>query len=83
MHGNPAMNEATIRQLAASVLADIAPEADLGCVRDDEDLRDALDLDSMDFQNFVIGLHRGSGHPIPEADYPKLFTLRGVLAYLG
>jgi len=37
----------------------------------------------MDFQNFVIGLHRGSGHPIPEADYPKLFTLRGVLAYLG
>jgi acyl carrier protein len=77
------MTEAEIRQLAASVLAGIAPEADLAGLRDDEDLRDALDLDSMDFQNFVIGLHRGSDHPIPEADYPKLFTLRGVLAYLG
>ncbi len=77
------MTETEIRQLAASVLAGIAPEADLAGVRDDQDLRAALDLDSMDFQNFVIGLHRGSGHPIPEADYPRLFTLRGVLAYLG
>ena len=76
------MTETEIRQLAASVLAGIAPEADLAGVRDDQDLRDALDLDSMDFQNFVIGLHRGSGHPIPEADYPKLFTMRGVIAYL-
>ncbi len=77
------MNDKDIRKLAAEVLAAIAPEADLGTVRDDEDLRAALDLDSMDFQNFVIGLHRGSGLPIPEADYPRLFTLRGVLAYLA
>ncbi|MDD2729383.1 acyl carrier protein [Malikia sp.] len=76
------MNESDIRTLAASVLAGIAPEAELGTVRDDADLREALDLDSMDFQNFVIGLHRGSGVAIPEADYPRLFTLRGVIAYL-
>ena len=76
------MNEAEIRQLAASVLAGIAPEADLASVQDAQDLREALDLDSMDFQNFVIGLHRGSGVAIPEADYPRLFTLRGVIAYL-
>ncbi len=76
------MNESDIRTLAASVLAGIAPEADLASVRDDADLREALDLDSMDFQNFVIGLHRGSGFAIPESDYPRLFTLRGVIAYL-
>lgn len=77
------MNEAEIRQLAASVLAGIAPEADLASVHDDEDLRETLDLDSMDFQNFAIGLRRGSGVAIPEADYPRLFTLRGVIAYLA
>ena len=77
------MNEAEIRQLAASVLAGIAPEADLASVNDDEDLRETLDLDSMDFQNFAIGLRRGSGVAIPEADYPRLFTLRGVIAYLA
>lgn len=77
------MDESTIRQLAAQVLADIAPEADLLTVGDEEDLREALDLDSMDFLNFVIGLHQGSGHAIPESDYPKLFTLKGCLSYLG
>lgn len=75
------MKEAEIHQLVASVLAEIAPEAKL--VRDEEDLREALDLDSMDFRSFVAGQDRGSGQPIPEADYPRPFTLRGVPAYLG
>lgn len=76
------MNEAEARALAADVLAGIAPEADLATVRDTEDLRAALDLDSMDFMNFVIGLSERSGCNIPEADTPRLFTLRGVVEYL-
>jgi acyl carrier protein len=77
------MTEAEIRNLAAEVLGDIAPEADPGDLSDDEDVREALDLDSMDFLNFVIGLHKASGVDIPEADYPKLFTMKGVVNYLG
>jgi acyl carrier protein len=76
------MNETEIRRLAAEVLAGIAPEAELASVRDDEDLREALDLDSMDFLNFVIGLSQKSGRKIPEADVPKLFTMASLLAYL-
>jgi acyl carrier protein len=77
------MNETEIRALAADVLAGIAPEADLATVGDDEDLRAALDLDSMDFMNFVIGLHQQTGIDIPEADVPKLFTLHGLVGYLA
>lgn len=77
------MNASDIRQLAADVLAGIAPEADLSGVGDGEDLREALDLDSMDFLNFIIGLSQGSGVAIPEADYPRLFTLQGLVAYLA
>ena len=77
------MTETEIRKLAAEVLGEIAPEADFGDLSDDEDMREALDLDSMDFLNFVIGLHKGSGMDIPEADYPKLFTMKGVVSYLG
>jgi len=66
------------RALAASVLARIAPEADLAAVGEDEDLREALDLDSMDFMNFVVALSEGSGIAIPDADAPRLRTLRGV-----
>ncbi|TNF63114.1 MAG: acyl carrier protein [Burkholderiales bacterium] len=76
------MNPAEIRQLASDVLAGIAPEADLSTVAEHEDLREALDLDSMDFLNFIIGLSQGSGVGIPESDYPKLFTLAGLTAYL-
>ena len=77
------MNEQDIRSMTAEVLAGIAPEADLSTVKDDEDLRDALDLDSMDFLNFVIGLSRRSGVMIPEADTPRLRTMRGLVAYLS
>jgi acyl carrier protein len=45
-------------------------------------LRQALDLDSMDFLNVVVGLHEVTGVDIPEADYPRLFTLDGMAAYL-
>jgi acyl carrier protein len=77
------MNESEVRVLVAEVLADIAPEADLASVGDDEDLRAALDLDSMDFMNFVIGLHQRSGIVIPQADVPRLVTLRQLVAYLA
>lgn len=77
------MNETQARALAADVLAGIAPEADLASVRDDEDLRQALDLDSMDFMNFVIGVSERSGVNIPEGDTPRLRTLRGLVTYLA
>jgi len=67
------------------VLAGIAPEANLADVGENEDLREALDLDSMDFLNFIIGLGlgQGSGVAIAESDYPRLYTLKGLVAYLS
>jgi acyl carrier protein len=44
--------------------------------------RDQLDIDSMDFLNFVIAVHEALHVEIPEADYPKLITLNGCVAYL-
>ena len=76
------MNAPDILTLAANVLAGIAPETDLSAVSEQEDLREALDLDSMDFLNFIIGLSHGSGVAIPEADYPRMFTLKGLVNYL-
>lgn len=77
------MTESEIRALAAEALAGIAPEADLSTVGDGEDLREALDLDSMDFLNFVIALAQKTARKIPEADTSKLFTMKGLVAYLS
>jgi acyl carrier protein len=77
------MDATAVRHLVATVLAGIAPEADLGRVPDDADLREALDLDSMDFMNFVVGLAARTGRDIAEAETPQLRTLRGLQAFFG
>lgn len=76
------MNEAEAKTLVLNVLSTIAPEADLGALPDDAILREDLDLDFMDFLNFISSLHKKTKIDIPEADYPKLFTLAGAVGYL-
>jgi len=77
------MQATDIRASVIATLRRIAPEADAATIDDSAPLRDALDLDSMDFLNFVIGLHKALEVDIPEADYPKLATLRGAIDYLS
>ena len=76
------MIEAELRQIVLDTLGDIAPEADLQTLPPDKDLREELDIDSMDFLNFVIALHEKVGVDIPESDYPQLATFDGAVAYL-
>ena len=56
--------------------------ADLASLKRDMDLREQLDLDSMDLLNFVVGLHAALGVEIPEAYYPKFATLDEGVEYL-
>lgn len=76
------MNEAETKSLVLDVLSGIAPEADFAGLRGNALLREELDLNSMDFLNFIAALHERTRIDIPEADYPKLFTLDGAIAYL-
>ena len=77
------MTENEIRETVLGVLGGIAPEADPATLEPDVSFRDQLDIDSMDFLNFAIGLHEELGIEIPEADYPKLQTLDGCVEYLA
>jgi acyl carrier protein len=76
------MNEAELRERLLAILGAIAPEA-----RDTEldpaaPLRDQIDIDSMDFLNFVTAVHKQLGVPIPELDYPRLSSLDGAVHYV-
>jgi acyl carrier protein len=64
------MTEADLRRTVLEILGDIAPEVDLKTPAPDKALRHELDIDPMDFLNFVIALHEKLGVDIPEADYP-------------
>ncbi|OGQ78569.1 MAG: hypothetical protein A3F90_01060 [Deltaproteobacteria bacterium RIFCSPLOWO2_12_FULL_60_19] len=77
------MTEAEIKAVVLRVLGAIAPEADLAALDPRISLRDQLDVDSVDFLNFIIGLHKELGVDIPDADVPKLATISGCVAYLA
>jgi acyl carrier protein len=76
------MTEIDIRKVVQEELNNIAPEIDLATIDPAADLREALDIDSMDFLNFVTAIHRRLHVDIPEPDYPKLVTLDGAVKYL-
>lgn len=76
------MTDAEIRAVALATLLSIAPEVEVDELRGDRTLRSQVDLDSMDWLNFLLGLHEKLKVEIPEADYAKLITLDDVVAYL-
>ncbi len=71
-----------IRGEVLSVLTTIAPEVEPDDIRDDGLLRDQVDLDSMDWLNFLIGIHKRLNVDIPESDYAGLRTLTDVVRYV-
>jgi len=76
------MNDQELRETVLATLRRIAPEVASGDLRPDAPLRDQVDLDSMDWLNFLVGLHQRLHVEIPEADYRKLTTLNTVIGYL-
>jgi acyl carrier protein len=76
------MSDIDIRKVVEEELGNIAPEASLASIDPAADLREVLDIDSMDFLNFVTAVHHRLGVDIPEIDYPKLVTLDGAIAYI-
>ncbi len=76
------MTDADIRKVLEEELNNIAPEIDMVEVDPNADLREAMDIDSMDFLNFITALHQRLNIDIPELDYPKLFTLKKSVAYV-
>lgn len=76
------MNNIDIRKVVQEELNNIAPEVDMAGVDPKADLREAIDIDSMDFLNFITAVHHRLGIDIPEIDYPKLITLAGAIGYI-
>jgi len=76
------MDEQSIRDAISRTLGSIAPEVSLADMEPGRPLRDQVDLDSMDWLNFLVGLHEQLHVDIPESDYRKLVTLDDLVAYL-
>jgi acyl carrier protein len=77
------MNDDELRKIMVAAILEVAPDVEEDDIPEgDCDLRDELELDSMDILNYTIALHQALKIEIPEADAKQLLTLDGGLAYL-
>jgi acyl carrier protein len=72
-----------LRTTVLAALAGVAPEADAATLRDDVPLRTQVDIDSVDYLNFLIAVHEATGVDIPETDYAQIVTLAGLVDYVA
>lgn len=66
-----------------AVIEEVVPGADLTSVAPGENFRERLEMDSLDFLNFVEALSERTGLTLPEQDYPALGTLGGCADYVA
>jgi acyl carrier protein len=76
-------NRAELRATILDALLSVAPDVDAATLDAAREFRDQFDFDSMDYLSFATALHARLGVDVPEADYPKLASLDGCVAYLA
>jgi acyl carrier protein len=76
------VNAAEVRAGVLAELKRIAPELEAASLAPAKPLREQVDLDSMDWLNFIVALHERFRVEIPESDYARLGTLDETVAYL-
>ncbi|MGZ5202083.1 MAG: acyl carrier protein [Ramlibacter sp.] len=77
------MERAQLKESVLAELESIAPEVRAQELEPSRPLREQVDLDSMDWLNFLIALHAKLKVDIPEADYAKLRSLDNLIDYLA
>ncbi|MDA0849151.1 MAG: phosphopantetheine-binding protein [Verrucomicrobia bacterium] len=76
------MTEEQVKQIVIDIINEIAPDEDTSNLKSEVNLRDQMDLDSMDFLDIVMELRKQHGIEVPEEDYPKLASLDSCADYL-
>jgi acyl carrier protein len=77
-----APSDAELRRILLDALGRVAPEANVASLSDEAELREELEIDSIDVLNLAIALHEATGVDVPERDYAELATLARGVAYL-
>lgn len=70
------------KEIIFDVLSQVAPEISATEVEHDVDLSEQLDLDSMDYLNWLIGISERTGVDIPQRDASHFLTINGAATYL-
>ena len=69
--------------IVVDALLEVAPDVDPATLDHDAQLREDLELDSMDVLNLVVAINEATGIDVPEQDYGELTTVATIARYLG
>lgn len=71
-----------LRSRLIEIIENVAPDADLSSIDDDQNFREYFGLDSMDLLTIVEDIAEETGVEIPESDYDDVLTLQSLVAYV-
>ena len=77
------MKYSEIRSHVIAIINEIAPDADISTLNDQDSLSNQLNLDSMDFLDLVMELRKRHKVEIPKEDFPQIKTMETLVYYLS
>lgn len=72
-----------IREQILQLIRPIAPETDVQSLDTTNNLREELDIDSVDWLNLIVSIDETFGIDIPESDYEQLTSLDSIIRYVS
>jgi acyl carrier protein len=72
-----------IKTSLSRLILNIAPEADIDSLDPSADMRDELDLDSMDFLRLLTSIDKEMQVNIPESDYGQVNSFQTLTEYIA
>jgi acyl carrier protein len=76
------LSDRSAYEVLRTALSQVAPEADLADVGPHESLREAFDLDSLDFLAVVEKVATATGVTIPDGEYHTVDSIDGFVQYI-
>ena len=76
------MTTEEIKEKLLQQLKNIAPDTEPEQLQPDDNIRQALGIDSFDYLQFIVALDEQFGIQTPEEDYGKIQTLRELTEYM-
>ena len=72
------MTEDQVQQIVIDIINEIAPDEDTTGLKPEVNLREQMDLDSMDFLDIVMELRKQHGIEVPEGTIPSSLHSRAA-----
>jgi len=76
------MTEQEMKQIIIEALKKIAPDTEPDKLSPTDNIRQALEIDSFDYLQFIVAIDEKFGFETPEEDYGKISSIQDLTEYI-